>query len=385
MCHKVAKYFQYINRVKRLQFNDIKKRKQINIGIFIVLFVFFGGGINAFSQEFLWKTGVYNFFDNSEFAHSKLTIPQTMAGVHLSPEIGLKWNDNHHFFAGFDAMHEYGSDKIINYFDPIVYYQFTRQQFRFIAGAFPRKQTLDKYPRIFFQDSINNYRPTINGIFWEFGSEGKYMNVWLDWVSRQTSTRRESFFLGWSGKYNLHIFYGQHFGYMLHLANVTNPEIREGIQDNILTLTSLGIDLSSKTNFEQLEANIGWAIGIERNRMIGKWHRPQGFLSEIKVEYRGLELYNTLYKGQSQQIFRHNHGNDLYWGDPMYHTETYNRTDCSILFYKSDVMNIKFTWSLHFAEQTLYHQQLFNASFDLHNMKKTGQKKYSYLWDNWLK
>jgi len=353
--------------------------------ILVFLLVLEVGGMNAFSQDFLWKTGVYNFFDNTEFAHSKLTIPQTMAGVHLSPEIGLKWNDNHHFFAGFDAMHEYGSDKIINYFDPIVYYHFAGEQFRFFAGAFPRKQTLEKYPRIFFQDSINFYRPTVNGVYWEYVSDGNYMNVWLDWVSRQTHTKRESFFLGWSGKYNFHLFYGQHFSYMLHLANVMNPEIREGIHDNILTLTSLGIDLSSKTNFEQLEANIGWAVGMERDRKIGKWYHPQGFLSEIKIEYRGLELYNTLYKGQSQQIFRHDHGNDLYWGDPIYHTKTYNRMDCSILFYKSDAMNIKFTWSLHFAEQTVYHEQFFNASFDLNNMKKQRQKKYTYLWDNWLK
>jgi len=364
---------------------DIRKKNRMKKEIIFLFLVLEGAIIHVFSQEVLWKAGGYNFFDNSEFANSALNIPQTMAGVHLTPEIGLQWNENHRFFAGFDAMHEYGSDQAVDFFDPIVYYQFAGKQFRFFAGAFPRKQTLDKYPRLFFQDSINNYRPAVNGVFWEFTSAGSYMNVWLDWVSRQTYTRRESFFLGWSGRYDRQLFYAQHFGYMLHLAGVMEPVVPEGLHDHILTLTSIGVDLSSKTNFDRLEANIGWAAGMERDRDIGEWHRPQGFLSEIKVEYKGLAVTNTFYKGQSRHIFRNDHGSELYWGDPMYGATSYNRTDCSILFYKSDVVNISMTWSFHFAEQTMYHQQLFNASFELSNLISPNGKKYSYLWDKWLR
>ena len=337
------------------------------------------------SQEIVWKAGVYNFFENNEFAKSKVQIPQTMAGVHLTPEIGLQWNENHRVFAGLDAMHEYGSDKVVDFFNPIAYYEFAGEPFRFYAGAFPRKLVLDKYPRMFFQDSIYNYRPTITGLFWEYDAGEKYVNVWLDWISRQTFTKREAFFVGWSGRFDLNVFYGQHFGYMLHFASTMNPEIDEEIHDNMLMLTSLGIDLSSKTNLERLEANMGWTIGLERDRDMDEWHRPQGLLSEIIVEYKGLEFYNTYYKGGGQQIFRNDHGNELYWGDPMYRTKEYNRTDLSIRFYKSDIVNLKLTWSLHLAEQTMYHSQLFHATIALDNLKKKGQKKYRYIWDNWLK
>jgi hypothetical protein len=175
-------------------------------GFIVLLLILAGAYLPVFSQEFLWKAGVYNFFDNAEFAKSKLDIPQTMAGVHLTPEIGFKWNDNHYLFTGFDAMHEYGSDKAVGFFDPLVYYHFAGKQFRFFAGAFPRKQALDRYPRFFFRDSIYKYRPVVTGVFWEFDSGNNYMNIWLDWVSRQTDTRRESFFLGWSGRYNLKVF-----------------------------------------------------------------------------------------------------------------------------------------------------------------------------------
>ena len=342
-------------------------------GIIVLVLLLEGGLMCVLSQEFVWKAGVYNFFENNEFAHSKVQIPQTMAGVHLAPEVGLQWNDNHRVFAGFDAMREYGSNKTIDYFDPVVYYELSGKPFRFYAGAFPYKLALDKYPRMFFRDSIHNYRPTVTGVFWEYYAGAKYMNVWLDWVSRQTYTRREAFFLGWSGRYNLNVLYGQHFGYMLHFAHTMESDIYiyEGIYDNILILTSFGIDLSSKTNFEQLEANVGWAVGLERNRSIGNWHRPQGLLSEIKVEYKGLEFYNTYYKGGSQQLFRDNYGSELYWGDPMYRTKSYNRSDFSIRFFKSEVVNLKMTWSLHFAEQKVYHSQLFTATFALDNFNRT--------------
>jgi hypothetical protein len=354
-------------------------------GIVVLLLILEGVFWPVFSQELLWKAGVYNFFENAEFANSKVQIPQTMAGVHLAPEIGWQWNDKHRVFAGFDAMHEYGSDKIIDFFDPVVYYEFSDKPFRFYAGAFPRKMALANYPRMFFSDSIQNYRPTITGMFWEYSSEKNYMNVWLDWVSRQTDTRREAFFVGWSGRYNFDVFYGQHFGYMLHFAHTTAPEISENLHDNILILTSLGVDSSSKTNFEKLEANVGWSVGLERNRDLGDWHRPQGVYSEIKVEYKGLAFDNMFYKGQSQQIFRNTYGNALYWGDPFYSTKAYDRADLSIWFYKSDVVNLKLTMSFHFTEQTMYHQQMFKASFDLDNFKKKGQKKYRYIWEHWIK
>jgi hypothetical protein len=150
-------------------------------------------------------------------------------------------------------------------------------------------------------------------------------------------------------------------------------------------LTSLGIDLSSKTHFEQLEANVGWVVGLERNRELSHWHHPQGFLSELKVEYKGLELFNTYYKGQRQQVFRNEFGSALYWGEPLYRSTAYDRADLSIWFYKSDLVNLKLTWALHFAENAIYHAQLFTATVDLDNFSKKKGKKMRYLWDNWLK
>ena len=338
--------------------------------------------MSAFAQDVVWKTGVYSFFDNAEYGFSKWKQPQTMAGVHLSPEIGLSWKENHRVFAGFDAMHEFGSDQSIDYFDPIVYYELSTQFFRFYMGAIPRKLVLDKYPRMFFQDSILNYRPVMNGFFWEYASGNNYFNAWLDWVTRQTEMRREQFFSGWSGKINLGVFYGQHFGYLTHFAMTKNDRVRDGVHDNILLLTSLGIDLSSKSFFDELNANAGFVIGFERDRSLEVWNHPKGFLSEVRIEYKGLGLLNTYYNGQGQQLFYNDHQGDLYWGDSFYRSSNYDRADLYLYFFKSDVVNLKMTWSLHFSEQKIYHQQLLTASVDLNNLKKKESKKYHYLWDN---
>jgi hypothetical protein len=363
--------------------NVAKKYKQMKKNFCLLFLMVFGSSL--FAQDIVWKAGVHSFFDNTEFAHSTVQNPQTMAGVHLAPEIGLSWGNSHRIFAGVDVLHEFGSDNKIDYSDPIVYYEYADKGFRFYMGAFPRRLALDNYPRMFFQDSIKNYRPTLNGFFWEYKRKENYINIWLDWAGRQSEKRHESFFMGWSGQYSRRIFYLRHFGYMFHFAGMMNPEVSESIHDNGLLLTSLGVDLASQTGFEKLELNAGWSVGLDRDRGIGVWNTPQGLLSELKIEYRGLGVFNTYYKGGRQQLFYNDHSNDLYWGDPIYRAKEYNRSDFYIHFIKTKIVNLKFIYTLHFAEKNVFHEQALYATFDLDNLKsKKNEKKYNYLWNNWF-
>jgi hypothetical protein len=352
---------------------------------YFLFLISFGLCTSLFAQKIEWKTGLHSFFDNTEFGHSLVQNPQTMGGIHFIPEAGLDWKNGHRIFVGIDLLHELGSNKIIDITYPVVYYEYENKGFRFYMGAVPRQLVLDKYPRMFFQDSIKNYRPTLNGFFWEYQRKKNYANIWLDWTSRQTEERHESFFMGWSGEYHPGIFYARHFGYMFHLAGVMNPEIPEAVHDNGLLLTSFGINFAPKTGFEKLEVNAGWSIGLDRDRDIGVWNKPQGLLSELKIEYRGLGIFNTYYKGESQQIFYNDHRNELYWGDPIYRSKEYNRSDFYIYFIKTNIVKVKFIYSLHFTEGQIYHEQAFYATFDLDNFKnKKNEKRYKYLWDNWF-
>jgi hypothetical protein len=219
-----------------------------------------------------------------------------------------------------------------------------------------------------------------------FTGKGDFIILWLDWTSRQTFTKRETFFIGWSGRHNRNIFYGQHFGYLFHFAGVMDPEKHTPVYDNGRMWTALGIDLSSKTPLNELDINAGWAIGLERNRASGSgWDYPQGLLSQVRVEYKGLGLFNTCYKGGAQGKFFDEFGSQLYWHDRLYRATRYNRLDGYFHFMKNDVVALKLVVSLHFVESGLFTQQMFYATFDLDNLKKKKSgKKYQYLWDNWI-
>ncbi|HBQ82865.1 MAG: hypothetical protein A2X04_14605 [Bacteroidetes bacterium GWF2_41_9] len=340
----------------------------MRVPLFIILLL----GIvyaETFSQEVLWKVKVFSFFDNSEFAESEYKVPQTLSGIQIAPEIGLRWDSVHITGAGANLLHEFGSNDPVDKLYLTAYYEFNNRPFRFLMGAFPRDNVLDKYPRVFFQDSISYFRPNINGIFWEIHSEKDYFNLWLDWTSRMSETVRETFFMGFSGRYNKGMFYLQHFGYMFHYAKNQDPSTEETLHDNGLFLTSAGIDLSGRTFMDVLDINAGWAAGVERGRDENTgWIINNGLLIETRLGYKYLGIFNAFYIGRGQMTFYEDHNNELYWGDPIYRAGNYNRSDFFINFIRNSKVNVKLTYSLHLAESRVYHEQLLKVSVNINNL-----------------
>ncbi|MBG0858171.1 MAG: hypothetical protein IQL11_01625 [Bacteroidales bacterium] len=324
----------------------------------------------SYGQKTEWQIGLFSFFDNNEFGHSDFQIPQTMAGVRLSPGFGLRLDSVHSINVGVSMLHEFGSSKALGDFSPTAFYQYDRKPFRFIMGAFPRSDALERYPRLFFQDSVSYYRPNLKGILLEFTARRFMANVWLDWTSRQSPETRETFLLGYMGRYTHGILYAQQFFYMFHFAGVSDPLVQEALHDNLLFLTSAGIDFSGRTSFDILDINGGWALGLERARSDNTgWIPLNGFLSEARVEYKRVGIFNTYYSGRSLMHFYEEHGNDLYWGDPFYRANSYNRTDFYIDFIRNDVIRTRFIYSLHFTEKTMYHEQALKVSFNLNSFR----------------
>jgi hypothetical protein len=293
-----------------------------------------------------------------------------MTGIQLAPELGLTWDSVHMTAAGVNLLHEFGSGNPVDKIYLTAYYELNRKPFRFLMGAFPRDNLLDNYPRIFFQDSISYYRPNINGIFWEISSEKNYVNLWLDWTGRQSETVREAFFIGLSGRYSSGLFYLQHFGSMFHFAKDLDPIVEKGIYDNALFVTSAGIDMSGRTFLDVLDLNAGWAAGVERSRA-GEtgWITNEGLLIEARLGYRHLGIFNSLYIGEGQMAFYEDLNNDLYLGDPVYRAGNCNRSDFFVNFIRNDKINLRLTYSLHFAESNVYHQQMLKVSVNLNNLK----------------
>jgi hypothetical protein len=334
-------------------------------------FILFSGFVlsEAISQDLFWKAKLFSFFDNAEFGSSEYKVPQTMSGIQIAPEAGLQWDSVHLIGAGVNLLHEFGSSYAIDKWYLTSYYEFNKKPFRFLMGAFPRDNVLEKYPRIFFQDSVSYYRPNINGLFWEIGSGNNYLNLWLDWTSRKSVTVRETFFIGFSGRYTSGLFYLQHFGSMFHFAKDLDPIVEKGIYDNALFVTSAGIDLSGKTFLDGLDLSAGWAAGVERSRAEGTgWIMNDGLLIETKLRYKYAGIFNSLYLGAGQMAFYEDQNNDLYIGDPVYRVGNYNRSDFFVNFIRNDKINVRLTYSLHFTESNVYHEQMLKVSVNLNNL-----------------
>jgi hypothetical protein len=325
---------------------------------------------NASSQKLTWQAGLYSFFDNTEFGHSHVQMPQTMAGVRFTPGFCLRFDSVHTITAGINMLHEYGSNSVVDDISPTAYYMYDREPVRFIAGAFPRDYALNRYPRIFFRDSLAYYRPNMNGILVDYSHDNLSANLWLDWTSRQSYENHEAFFVGFSGRYEMGIFYVQQFSYMFHFAGKMDPVINEALHDNIMMLASLGLDLSGKTFLDRLEINAGYVNGLDRARSDNTgWLVHNGFLTEAFIEYKRFGIFNTFYAGDGQMFFYKDHDNELYWGDPFYRTNTYNRSDFYLDFLRNDIVNARLLFSFHFTEKNVYNEQALKVSVNLNNIR----------------
>ena len=290
-----------------------------------------------------------------------------MSGVMILPEAGLRWDSVHRVSIGLDVLREFGSSSEIDNVFLTAYYAYNNKPFQFFMGAFPRKYALERYPRIFFQDSVSYYRPNINGILWEVNTENLYANTWLDWTGRQSRSVNETFLLGFSGRYISDPLYFQYFTYLYHFASKMDPVVSESLHDKGLMLISAGLELSDRTIFNKLEINAGWVAGLERSRSETGWIRQSGFLSEFNIEIWKAGLFNSFYKGSGHMHFYNKHGNKLYWGDPIYRARTYNRLDMYLNIFNSRYLSSRISYSLHFAEGRMYHEQLLRVSVNLNN------------------
>jgi hypothetical protein len=180
----------------------------------------------------------------------------------------------------------------------------------------------------------------------------------------------EQFFIGFSGRYNSGIFYLQHYGAMFHYAGKMNPVVDEPLHDNLLFMTSLGIDLSGKTCFSKLETNAGWVVRLERSRADNSgWIKSNGFIMETRAEYKWIGLFNTFYSGNNMMHYYPELGNKLYWGDPTYRSKSSDRADFYISFLQSHTVNLDLTYSLTFMEGRMYHEQMLKAIINLNSLK----------------
>jgi hypothetical protein len=305
------------------------------------------------AQELEGSLNLHTFADNREYARSS-RFSQTIFGIRFSPEIGLLLDSAHRIRIGFNALHEFGSSKFTNKIDPVVYYEFLKQDWNFYMGVFPRQNLLSDYPRAVLTDTLSYYRPNVEGMLLKYENEHWKQLFFIDWTSRQTAMDRENFVFGLSGRFKKDLFFISHYAMMLHNAGPAVPIPDDHVEDNGALAVKAGLDLSGKTFLDSLTFNAGGLMSFERVRTVGGWNTPKGLLLELQMEYHRFGITNSFYKGE-----RHN----IKYGDQFYSAKTYNRTDLTWRpkIYKG--IEGQFTLSFHFLEGVIDSQQAFGIRY----------------------
>ncbi|MCD8741447.1 hypothetical protein LT679_12595 [Mucilaginibacter roseus] len=303
------------------------------------------------------------FLDNREY---KAFIPRsrTYSGTRLALDLGWNIDSVNRFVVGMNGIHEFGAKPYFLKVNPVAYYEYHGENWRFNAGMFPREGLLSDYPRSILNDTLRYYRPNVEGLLTRYTDEHFTETVWLDWVSRQTATDREQFLFGFSGKFKPSLsgmFYLSHYFMMLHDAGAEIADPNHPLGDNGAAQIKLGMNLTKLTGLDSLSIEAGGMMSLERmNRDIG-FQNHAGFVAAAYFSYKRIALFDEFYAGQGQHVI---------YGDSYYLKKLYNRLD--VIYTPFLFKNIKgqFVFSFHQSPAHLNdNQQAFRIVVDL------GRKK----------
>ncbi|MEO5912156.1 MAG: hypothetical protein ABIP95_14795 [Pelobium sp.] len=309
----------------------------------------------------------FGFMDNREYARSG-RVSQTIFGNRIAPELGLKLDSFNRLRVGFNALYEFGSKKntFIDQIQPVIYYEHQKNNWNFFIGSFLRLNLLTDYPKAFLKDTLNYYRPNIEGMLVKYQTSKFKETVWLDWTSRQTANDKETFLFGFSGKYQPGLFFLSHYAFMYHNAGAGIPIPGDFLQDNGGAMAEIGIDLSKKTVLDSLTISVGGMFSIERTRAVSSsFNTPGGFITNLYASYKKFSLQNTFYSGK---------GHHIIYGDPFYTSKSYDRIDFGYTPIRYKNLEGQFVFSYHFVDGVSDNQQAFFLKYHIGGSKSLKKK-----------
>lgn len=302
----------------------------------------------------------FGFMDNREYSAFR-ERSRTYSGVRAELDLGVNLDSVNHFRFGVNGIHEFGANPFFLKADPVIYYNFTgRKGWQFNIGSFPREGLITDYPIALLNDTLNYYRPNIQGLLTSYQSPWGKETIWIDWVSRQTATDREQFIFGASGVYLPNPygpFFLSHYFMLLHDAGAEVLLPNDYIRDNGGGQIRVGLDFSHKTFLDSLKIEAGGMISLERTRGLDGFQIPKGFVAEINLSRGHFGLRDNFYAGQ---------GHHITYGDAFYETKRYNRLD---LIYTPFIYNqIRGSFILTFHQSPGHladSQQAFKLVYDI--------------------
>ncbi len=285
-------------------------------------------------------------FDNREY-FSDYAFSQTIFGARLDAQAKFNLDSNHFVAGGINYMYENGG--LILGVAPTVdlYYQYRGRNLKMNFGSFQRRNIVDM-PLYFLTDTLNYYRPNIEGASINYAWNWGQLLTFVDWTGRVSETSRETFLLGVDGRVGKDLLYLRPMFLMYHNAKSYNPGDSIHLQDNGVMSLLLGSDLSEKTFFDELSISTGYLASYNRFRPDPvQWGK--GWVTNLSLAYTIFGLKGVYYYG-SPILFE--------YGDPFYSSGNYGRLDLFVDPFKNKKVSAKMGWNLHFvANEGLHHSQ----------------------------
>lgn len=340
---------------------------------------------SASAQEYHWEVGLDYFFDNTEYKKSTYIDSESMNGVWLNPMGSILWNNEHSVNAGVNLLKIPGTDKMIDKAKTIIFYQYSTPSILFRAGSFPKDNLLSHYNNFFFKDSISNFMPQMEGVYFRMGNSENFFNAWFDRTGYATANSREHFFVGMSGKASKGILFADFQTYMFHLANTKPATPGEGVSDNLLLQATLGIEYNDGEGLKGLLA-AGTLLGYERDRRFeNELYKPAGFVVRAEAELWGIGTKNLFYIGDPRMRLANTFGGELYWGTQFLQSKSYLKNEWYIRFIESDHVKVKFNCNFHLNQGHIMMQQALTVSATIDNYSNKKSNKIVYPWINIFK
>lgn len=343
--------------------------------------------------------GVNHYFDNREFAGSLTTesgtLPQTNALVKVS------FKEKYHI--GTLLEKEWGHPKVLNKVHLLANVHLNKANFDAILGIF-KKENLEKYPKIMLSQEDNIIRPTITGFFLQYKKKHYGVHLWGDYLWRE-SFKNQHFALGTSFRIEKNPFFMEYFSFYKYFNRVENNILKDnpiiGSHHLFHSVASVGIFFREKQGIlankeislvgdkKDLEEKEIGLIAAEKDLRRGEkkiWEvetkiqgvfsyqkihsekekkTPWGAIWQSRGRYHWAEVENHLYFGENQMPFYEQYGAMMYFGNPSFRNHLYHRTDFHIHFFNQKNIQIKLSYSLHFHERNMFHQQVLQMNWSM--------------------
>lgn len=310
--------------------------------ILLVLLLF---GLFAKSQDFEYRVQFEGIGDNREY-FNPLAMPQTILGSRAAFEMGVT-KDGHRIRGGLSYLYEFGSEIDYRPLIPTLYYQFENEKREFLFGAFPRRGKID-FPLAMLTDTLLYYRPNIEGLYvkekWDWG----HQLAFVDWVSRQTDTKRENFMAGLSGEISHKNLFLRNYILLFHDAGPAIDIPGDHIKDYFGFALQAGIRTGSDSQIKgYMKAGLLNSEYRERYVTDG-FITGNSFFAEAAGRYKNYGIKSVLNAGAAHRFK---------FGDRFYRAKNYWRTDVIWYFINHEKVKGSFNLSFHLIDWSDLDQQ----------------------------